>query len=80
MLDDLGLIEEDALFWVEAGRDVGGRDLANGCAQLRRVLPNRDGVQIDDAINAFVRFLHLDPIDHGTEIIAEMQAPGRLHT
>jgi hypothetical protein len=36
-------------------------------------------MQIDDAIDAFVGVLELDPVHHGAEIVAEMQVPGRLH-
>ena len=34
-----------------------------------------DGMQIDDAIDAFVGVLHGDPVQHGAEIIAERRLP-----
>src|SRR5262249_22726674 len=53
--------------------------LADGPRQLRGVLPGRDGVQVDDAINAVVALLQLDePLDCA-EIVAEVQVTGRLH-
>jgi hypothetical protein len=37
------------------------------------------GMHIDDAVDAFVRVLHLHPVDHRAEIVAERQVAGRLH-
>ncbi len=66
-------------FGIEAGRDISRRHLADRLLQLRRVLPHGDGVQIDDAIDALVRLLHLDPLQHGAEVVAEMEAARGLH-
>jgi hypothetical protein len=38
-----------------------------------------DGVKIDDAINAVVRFLQLDEFDKGAKIISKMQIACRLN-
>ena len=43
------------------------------------ILPHRDGVQIDDAIDAVVAVLQLDEALDGAQIIAEVQVAGRLH-
>src|SRR6476620_9969363 len=76
----LALVEENALLRVEPGGDVGRGHFADRVAQLGRVLPYGDGVQIDDAEDAIVRLLHLDPLHHGAQIIAQVQGAGRLHT
>ncbi len=79
MRGHLALIEQDALLWVEARRDVGGRNPPDRVLQLLGILPDRDRVQIDDAVDALMRLLHLDPLQHGAEIVAEMQAARGLH-
>ena len=47
-------------------------------AQLVRRLVNRHGVQIDDAENALVIVLDLDPVAERSEIIADVQIAGGL--
>ena len=47
--------------------------------QLGGILPHGDRVHVDDAIDALVRLLQLDPLQHGAEVVAQMQAAGRLH-
>jgi hypothetical protein len=64
---------------IDAAGDEGRGDLANGVRQLGRILPHRDRVQIDDAIDAVVAVLQFDEALDGAEIIAEMQVAGRLH-
>ena len=44
-----------------------------------RVLPHRDGVQVDHAIDAVVALLQRHELGDGAEIIAEVQIAGRLH-
>ena len=36
-------------------------------------LPHRDGVEVDDAVDAVVRLLHGDPVADGAEVVAEVQ-------
>src|SRR5581483_6569595 len=55
------------------------RHLADRARQFGRLLPYRDGVQVDHAIDAVVAFLQLDEPGDGTEIVAEMQIAGRLY-
>ena len=64
---------------IDAAGDERRGDLADGARQLGRVLPDRDRVQIDDAIDAVVAVLQLDEALDGAEIIAEVQVAGRLH-
>ncbi len=47
--------------------------------QLGRVLPHRDRVQVDDAVDAVVAVLQLDEALDRAEIVAEVQVAGRLH-
>ena len=83
VLRDLALIEENALLGIEPRGDIGRRHLADRLLQLGRTAPHvealRDRVQVDDAIDALVRLLQLDPLQHGPQIVAEVQAAGRLH-
>ena len=79
VLGHLALVEHDVLCRIDAAGDERRGDLADGARQLGRVLPDRDRVQIDDAIDAVVAVLQLDEALDGAEIIAEVQVAGRLH-
>ena len=79
MLGDLALVEHDVLLRIDAAGDEGRGHLADRLGQLLRLLPHRDGVQVDHAIDAVVGLLQLDEFDDGAEIIAEVQVAGRLH-
>ena len=79
VLGDLALVEHDVAPGIDAARNEGGRDLAGCARQLDRVLPDRDRMQIDDAVDAIVAILQLNEFDNGAEIIAEMQITGRLY-
>jgi len=79
VLGDLALVEQNAAFRVEARGDIGSRHLADGRSQLIGILPYGDRVHIDHAVDALVRLLQLDPLEHGAEIIAQVQAARRLH-
>src|SRR5881397_943854 len=79
MLGDLALVEHDMRLRVDARGDKGRGHLADGARQLGGILPGRDGVQVDDAIDAVVALLQLDePLDRA-EIVAEVQVTSRLH-
>ncbi len=79
MFGNRALIEHDVHFGIDPGGDEGRRHLARRARQFGRVLPDRDGVQIDHAIDAFVAVLQLDEALDRAKIIAEMQVAGRLH-
>ena len=79
MSGDLGLIEDDVLFRLDARREIGRCHLARVVAQLFGVLPNRDGMQIDHAVNALVVVLQIHEIADRTQIVAQMQIAGGLH-
>src|SRR5579862_2330250 len=79
MLGHLALIEHDVLLGIDPTGDEGGGDLADGLGQFGGILPHRDGVQIDHAIDALVAALQLDEAFDGAEVVAEMQVAGGLH-
>jgi len=66
-------------FRIDPAGEKGGGNLADRPRQFARLLPHRDGVQIDDAINAIKTVLQLDEPLNRAEIIAEMEVAGRLH-
>ena len=75
---NLALIEHDVLLRIDAGGEERSRHLAGVVLQLARVLPDRDGVQVDDAEQAIVVVLQLHEALDGAEIVAEMEIAGRL--
>ena len=74
----LALIEQDILFRVDAGGDIGGGHDARALAQIVGVLPLRDGVHVDHAIDALILALQVRPVADRAEIIAEMEVAGGL--
>ena len=75
---DLALVEDDMRLGVDAGGDEGRRHLAGRGGELLRILPDRDRMHVDDAIDAVVGRLQLDEALDGAEIVAEMQVAGGL--
>ncbi len=79
VLMDAGLVENDVLFGIDAGRDIGRGDLASRLPQRVGILPHGNRVHVDDAVDALlVRLLHLDVALDGAEVIAQMQVARRL--
>ena len=66
-------------FGIEPASEIGRRHLKDGLAQLFRLLPQGDGMHVHHAIDAFLGFLQLDPVQHGAQIIAEVQIARGLH-
>jgi hypothetical protein len=62
---DLALIEDDVSLRIDAGGEEGSRHLADVARQLDRILPDRDRMHVDDAIDAVMRLLQRDEIDDG---------------
>ena len=62
--------------------DERGSCLQRGLLQLLRVVKHRDSVEIYDAEESFVGRIvgNINPLFQGTEIIAEVQIAGGLHT
>ena len=74
-----GLNEDGRALGINAGGDVRGGDFTTAAGEIFRIGASRDRMQIDDAINALVLILQAHKLLQGAEIIAEMQAVGRLH-
>ena len=70
---DRGLREYDCAFWIDAGGDVGGRDLARLGGERLGILPGRDGVEIDDAEKALHLILERYELHQRAEIVAKVQ-------
>src|SRR5690606_23565600 len=78
MARNLALVEDDRLVGIDTGGEIGTRDLADIVGQFGRILPQRDGVHVDDAIDARILILQRHETPDGAEIIAEMQVAGGL--
>lgn len=76
---DFRLVEDNVRGRIDSGGDVGGSDLARVRRQFLRLLPDRDRVHVDDAIDAFMRLLQRNEIADRAKIIAEMQVAGGLY-
>ena len=57
MAGDAALVENDVRLGVDARCEKSSRDLANVVFELLRLLPDRNGMQIDDTIQTLVAFL-----------------------
>ena len=79
MLGDPALVEDDVGFRVDAAGKKGRGHLARGARKLLRLVGHRHRMQVDDAIDARMRLLHLDEALDRAEIIAEVQIAGRLN-
>ena len=79
MRGHMALDEQNALFRVQTAGNV-LRDQFKRCtAKRRRLLPDRNGVLIDHAVNAVVLLLQDWEIADSTQIVTQRQLAGRLH-
>ncbi len=72
---NLALVEDDRLLRVDTGCDIGCSDFPRGVSQLGRVLPDRDRVHVDNAVDAFVIVLQTHEVADGAEIVAKREVP-----
>src|SRR5215208_7015983 len=79
VLRHLALVENNVLCGIYSGGEEGGGNLARIALQFTGVLPNGNCVQVDHAIDAIVRVLHLDEPPDCAEIIAEVEIARRLN-
>ena len=79
VLGDLALVEDDVFLRVDAAGEERRGHLARRVRQFLRLLPDGDGVHVDDAIDAVVIVLQRHEFRDRAEIIAEVQVAGRLH-
>ena len=75
---DLTLIEQNMFFRVNARGDHAGRKFADVGTQFFGVLPDCDGMHIDDAEDAFEIFLQGNPVTDCAKIVAKMKVTGGL--
>ena len=74
MLRHLALDEEDALFQVDAHGQQQGVGLQHVLAQGGGLLAHGDGVEVRQAVDAFVIFLQADEILQGPQVVAQVKA------
>ena len=79
MRGHMALDEQNALFRVQTAGNVLRDQLKRCTAERRRLLPDRDGVLIDHAVNAVVLLLQDREIADSTQIVTQRQLAGRLH-
>jgi len=79
MFGNPALVEDDVALGVDPAGDEGGRHGARRLAKLLGIVRHRHRMQVDDAIEAMVRRLHLDEAFQSAEIIAEVKASRRLN-
>src|SRR6185295_6647370 len=75
----LALVEHDRGLGVDTAGEERRGHLADVPAQLLWVLPHRDRMQIDHAVDARVAVLQPHEVADGAQIVAQMQVPGGLH-
>ncbi len=73
------LVEDDAAFRIDPGRDEGSRHFPGMGGKGGGILRRRQRMQIDDAVNALETLLQPDPVSERAQVITKMQIPGRLH-
>ena len=78
VLAHVGLAKEDAALRVEPGGDQDRGRVVEALAQLRRLVGDRDRVQVDDAVDRLAAVLALDVLADRADVVAEVLAPGRL--
>ena len=77
---DVGLDEEGAEIWVEAGgEEVEGYLLDAPLDAFWVGVFGGEGVEVGDEEEAVVLVLELDPVVEGSHVVAEMEAPGGAH-
>jgi hypothetical protein len=80
VLRHVRLDEHGTFLRVEAGREQRDRHIDRAAAEIRWLVRHGDGVVVDDAEDAFVAMLKLDPILHRPEVVADVQLPRRLNS
>ena len=78
MLVHMALQEEGVLLRVEAAGDVLGQLRGGAAAQLLRVLPHGQGVQVGHEVKAVELLGQLRPVFHRAQVVAQVQVAGGL--
>ena len=75
---NVALAVNQALLGVDAAGDVDSGKLHAAAAQIRRILPDGDGVHVDNGVDAVVVVLQLGEVAERADVIAQRQRTGRL--
>ena len=78
VLRHVRLHDDDGALGVDAGGQEHVGRLDGAALELGLLLPDRDGVQVDHAVDAVVRLLHGDVVADGAQVVAQMECPGGL--
>ena len=73
------LIKDDVRRWIDACRQKCRCHFANVMGELFRILPDGNGMKIDNAIETVVSFLQLNKITDSAQIVSQMQIARGLH-
>jgi hypothetical protein len=73
------LDEQRAAIGIDAAGDEIDRHVPDALRHLGRLVALGDGVEVDDAEEAAVPVLQLDPRTHRSQVIAQMQLARRLN-
>ncbi len=79
MLCDPALVEDNIGVRIDAAGEKGRGHLAGGARELRRLVRQGHRMQVDDAIDAGMRLLHLDKALDRAEVVAEVEVACRLN-
>ena len=80
VLRHMALDEHDVLLRVQAAGDILGQLGHRTAAQLRRILPDGDGMHIHDAVNAVIFILEGHPVLDGAHVRTQGQFAAGLDT
>ena len=78
MLGNVRLHEQGGPFRVDAAGDENPNEATHILAQFIGRVGHRDGVLVDDAEEAVVAILFLDPVADGAEVVAQVWHAGGL--
>ena len=78
MLGNVALYEQRAQFGIESAGDQDLGQLDRLVTHLARSLGDREGVQIDDAVEGIGGTLVLDPVLDGSQQVSEMEITSGL--
>jgi hypothetical protein len=73
MLGNVGLHEDDRVLGIDSGRDKPERHVPRTTGEQRRVIRERDRVQVDDTIQTVKPVLEGDPVTDRAEPVTDMQ-------
>ena len=76
---DVALNEKEALFHVDAAGEDRSVSVDDVFAHLSRILAHGDCVKVCKRVNAAVLLLHLNPVAHRSEIVAQRDRAARLN-